>query len=93
MDDDDDGVSLQKSYSKKRDPGGDVRSYRFSLDTMNNSVAEAARRIFGHLPHSTCRTGTKYLRKNSIGIKIAAVSKSLFSSVQYTTSIILASWA
>lgn len=41
---------------------------------MKQSVEEASRRIFGHLPHSNCRTGAKYLRKKSIGYKVAAVS-------------------
>ncbi|CAB1096119.1 unnamed protein product [Ectocarpus sp. CCAP 1310/34] len=38
---------------------------------MNKNVAEAARRIFGNLPHSNVRTGNKVLRKNIIGQKIA----------------------
>lgn len=40
---------------------------------MNKNVAEAARRIFGNLPHSNVRTGNKVLRKNIIGRKIAEV--------------------
>lgn len=39
----------------------------------SKSVAEAARRIFGNLPHSTGRSGNKALRKNIIGRKIAEV--------------------
>ena len=41
--------------------------------TMNKSVAEAARRIFGNLPASKGRSGNKVLRKNMIGHKIAEV--------------------
>lgn len=40
---------------------------------MNKSVAEAARRVFGNLPHSKGRSGNKVLRKNMIGRKIAEV--------------------
>lgn len=40
---------------------------------MNKRLAEAARRIFGNLPHSDGRSGNKVLRKNLIGHKIAAV--------------------
>lgn len=40
---------------------------------MNKNVAEAARRIFGNLPHSNVRSGNKVLRKNIIGRKIAEV--------------------
>lgn len=40
---------------------------------MNKSLAEAARRIFGNLPHSNGRSGNKVLRKNMIGHKVAAV--------------------
>lgn len=40
---------------------------------MNKNVAEAARRIFGNLPHSHGRSGNKALRKNIIGRKIAEV--------------------
>lgn len=40
---------------------------------MNKGVAEAARRIFGNLPHSTGRSGNKVLRKKIIGRKIAEV--------------------
>lgn len=43
---------------------------------MNKSVAEAARRIFGNLPHSKGRSGNKVLRKNMIGHKIAEVRHS-----------------
>eukprot|EP00903_Cladosiphon_okamuranus_P011838 g11123.t1 len=38
---------------------------------MNKNVAEAARRVFGHLPYSKVRSGNKALRKNIIGRKIA----------------------
>lgn len=44
---------------------------------MNKNVAEAARRIFGNLPHSNVRTGNKVLRKNIIGRKIAEVCTSV----------------
>lgn len=44
---------------------------------MNKNVAEAARRLFGNLPHSKGRSGNKALRKNIIGRKIAEVSYKL----------------
>lgn len=42
---------------------------------MNKNVAEAARRVFGNLPHSKVRSGNKALRKNIIGRKIAEVGE------------------
>lgn len=50
--------------------GSDGRQV-FSI--MNKNVAEAARRIFGNLPHSQGRSGNKVLRKKIIGRKIAEV--------------------
>lgn len=50
---------------------------------MNRNVAEAARRIFGNLPHSKGRSGNKVLRKNMIGHKIAEVRYSQYDTTAF----------